>query len=79
MLKKNVKIALAVVLFFSIKDLLSGGEIQWVNTLVFGIIIFLFFFYGTGQKSLMIGVSINDKQLRTFDIAHKYSVYPDSA
>lgn len=41
MLKKNVKIALAVVLFFSIKDLLSGGEIQWVNTLVFGIIIFL--------------------------------------
>lgn len=40
MLKKNVKIALAVVLFFSIKDLLSGDEIQWGNSLLFGIVIF---------------------------------------
>ncbi|MDE4085954.1 hypothetical protein PO902_12995 [Planococcus maritimus] len=44
MLKKNAKIALAVVLFFSLKDLLTGGEIQWVNTLMFGIIIFLLYF-----------------------------------
>ena len=44
MLKKNLKIALVVVLFFSIKDFLSGGETQWVNSLVFGIIIFLLYF-----------------------------------
>ena len=37
-------VALVLQIFFSIKDLLSGGEIQWASTLVFGIIIFLLYF-----------------------------------
>lgn len=44
MLKKNIKLALIIFIGWSIKDYVSHGEIQWGDSLLYAVIVFVVYF-----------------------------------